>query len=106
MEISMTPCMQAGNLVKFFKSTRNRLRNKNHQVFHKQYAIINDVAHNYAMLTYYIDKVNQLSQLDDVGFETIEMYDTLGNMLNLDSDDTDSAWIYYVARKINQKNDT
>jgi len=104
MEISMTPCMQAGNLVKFFKSTRNRLRNKNHQVFHEQYAIINDVAHNYAMLTYYIDKVNQLSQLEDVGFETIEMYDTLGNMLNLDSDDTDSAWIYYVARKINQKN--
>jgi ubiquinone/menaquinone biosynthesis C-methylase UbiE len=104
MEISMTPCIQAGNLVKFFKSTRNRLRNKNHQVFHEQYAIINDVAHNYAMLTYYIDKVNQLSQLDDVGFETIEMYDTLGNMLNLDSDDTDSAWIYYVARKINQKN--
>jgi len=104
MEISMTPCMQAGNLVKFFKSTRNRLRNKNHQVFHEQYAIINDVAHNYAMLTYYIDKVNQLSQLEDVGFETIEMYDTLGNMLNLDSDDTDSAWIYYVARKINQNN--
>jgi ubiquinone/menaquinone biosynthesis C-methylase UbiE len=104
MEISMTPCIQAGNLVKFFKSTRNRLRNKNHQVFHEQYAIINDVAHNYAMLTYYIDKVNQLSQLDDVGFETIEMYDTLGNMLNLDSDDTDSAWIYYVAKKINHKN--
>ena len=35
-------------------------------------------------------------------FETIEMYDTPGNMLNLDSDDKDSAWIYYVARKINK----
>ena len=101
MEFSTTPCKQAGNLMKFFKSTCNRLRNKNHQVFNEQYAIINDVAHNYAMLTYYIDKENQISQLKDVGFETIEMYDTFGNTLNLDSDDKDSAWIYYVARKIN-----
>ena len=106
MEFSVTPCIQAENFIKFFKSTRNRLRNKHRQVIHEHYAIINDVAHNYAMLTYYIDKVNQVKQLEDMGFETIEMYDTLGNMLNLDSDDKDSAWIYYVARNINQKNDT
>jgi hypothetical protein len=104
MEISITPCKQAGNFTKFIKSIRNRLKNRSHQVFNEQYAIINDVAHNYAMLTYYIDKVNQVKQLEDMGFETNEMYDTLGNMLNLDSDDKDSAWIYYVARKINQKN--
>ena len=79
---------------------RNHLRNKNQQVFKDQYAIINDVAHNYAMLTYYIDKVNQIKQLEDVGFETIDMYDTLGNMLFQDSDDQDSAWIYYVAKEL------
>ncbi|MFQ5788385.1 MAG: hypothetical protein ACE5H1_10455, partial [Thermodesulfobacteriota bacterium] len=84
--------------------SRNRLKNKNHQVFTAQYAIINDVAHNYAMLTYYTDKVNQVKQLEDMGFNTIEMYDTYGNMLNLDSDDKDSAWIYYVAKKVDQKN--
>ncbi|MHC4321009.1 MAG: class I SAM-dependent methyltransferase [Planctomycetota bacterium] len=100
VEFATTPCKQVENFIKFFKSTRNRLRNKNHQVFNEQYAIINDVAHNYAMLTYYIDKKNQKSQLEDVGFETIEMYDTLGNLLNLDSDDKDSAWIYYVVKKI------
>ena len=102
MEFSTMPCKQAGNFIKYFKSTCNRLRNKNHQVFEDQYAIINDVAHNYAMLTYYIDKVNQLKQLEDMGFETIEMYDTLGNTLDINSDDADSAWIYYVARKINK----
>ncbi|MBC8555504.1 MAG: class I SAM-dependent methyltransferase [Candidatus Brocadiales bacterium] len=104
IELSTTPCKQAGNFIKFIKSTRNRLRNKNHQVFKDQYAIINDVAHNYSMLTYYIDKVNQVKQLEDMGFETIEMYDTLGNVLNLDSDDKDSAWIYYVAKIFDQKN--
>jgi len=99
IKFSTMPCRQAGNFIKFLKSTRNRLRNINHQVFNEQYAIINDVAHNYAMLTYYIDKVNQVKQLEEMSFETIEMYDTPGNMLNLDSDDQDSAWIYYVARK-------
>ncbi len=105
IEFSTTPCKQAGNFTKFFKSIRNRLRNKNHQEFNEQYAIINDVAHNYAMITYYIDKANQIKQLEDMGFETIEMYDTLGNMLNLDSDDSNSAWIYYVARKSSHKSD-
>ncbi len=103
MEFSTTPCELVGNLIKFFKSMCNRLKNKNHQVFKEQYSIINDVAHNFAMLTYYIDKVNQVKQLEDMGFKTVEMYDTLGNMLNRDSDDKNSAWIYYVAKKFNQK---
>ncbi len=98
-KFSTTLCKQVDNLIKFIKSTRNRLKNINHQVFNDQYAIINDVAHNYAMLTYYIEREHQVLQLNDMGFETIEMYDTLGNMLNLDSDDRDSAWIYYVAKK-------
>lgn len=106
MKFSTMPCKQAGNFIKFVKSTHNRLRNKTHQVFNEQYAIINDVAHDYAMLTYYIDKKNQVSQLEGMGFETIEMYDTLGNMLNIDGDDADSAWIYYVTRKFNHKNNT
>ena len=101
MEFSTTPCKQVENFIKFLKSTRNCLRNKNHQVFNEQYAIINDVAHNYAMLTYYIDKANQVSQLEKIGFETIEIYDTSGNILNIDSNDKDSAWIYYVAKKVN-----
>ena len=99
MEFSRTPCKLAENFIKFLKSTRNRLSNKNHQVFNEQYAIINDIAHNYAMLTYYINKSHQVPQLKAMSFETIEMYDTLGNVLNLDSDDKDSAWIYYVAKK-------
>ncbi len=103
VKFSTTPCKQTGNFIKFFKSMRNRSRNKGYQVFNDQYAIINDVAHHYAMLTYYIDKENQVKQLECAGFEAIEMYDTLGNMLNPDSDDKDSAWIYYVARKTTQK---
>ncbi len=105
MTLSMAPCKQVEQFKKFVKSLINHIRNRNHQVFEDEYAIINDIAHNYAMLTYYIDKVNQVKQLEDVGFETIEMYDTFGNMLSLDSADKDSAWIYYVTRKFNKKTD-
>jgi len=101
IKFSTTPCKQVEYFKKFVKSSINHLRNRNHQKFEDEYAIINDVAHNYAMMTYYIDKEHQVSQLEDVGFKTDEMYDISGNMLNLDSDDKDSAWIYYVARKIN-----
>ncbi len=96
----MSPGKQIKNIKNFTKSMCNYLRNKSGQQFMQEYAIINDVAHNYAMLTYYIDKLNQVSQLEAIGFETIEMYDTLGNILDSDSDDKKSAWIYYVARKI------
>lgn len=106
MKLSTTPCKQVEHFKEFVKSSINHLRNRSHQKFEDEYAIINDVAHNYAMLTYYIDKENQISQLKDAGFETIEMYDTLGNTLNPDSDDKDSAWIYYVARKVNHKDGT
>jgi ubiquinone/menaquinone biosynthesis C-methylase UbiE len=105
IQLSTTPCTQVEEFKKFIKSSINHLRNRNHQKFEGEYAIINDIAHNYAMLTYYIEKENQVKQLEDMGFETIEMYDTLGNMLNLDSDDKDSAWIYYVARKANLLSD-
>jgi ubiquinone/menaquinone biosynthesis C-methylase UbiE len=100
MRLSKSPYTQFKNIKDFTKSMCNYLRNKSNQQFKQEYAIINDVAHNYAMLTYYIDKLNQVSQLKANGFETVEIYDTLGNKLDSDSDDKDSAWIYYVARKI------
>ncbi|GAX59787.1 SAM-dependent methyltransferase [Candidatus Scalindua japonica] len=100
IKFSMTPCKQVDEFIKYFKSSCNRLRNKGRQLFEDEYAIINDVAHNYAMLTYYIDKANQIKQLSNMGFEVIEMYDTSGDMLDKNGDDSDSAWIYYVTKKV------
>lgn len=99
MSYSLTPCIQVKNIIDFFKSVYNYSRNKGKQRFEEEYSIINDVAHNHSLLIYYIDKKSQTSQLGQTGFELIEMYDTSGNTLNPDSNDSDSAWIYYVARK-------
>jgi ubiquinone/menaquinone biosynthesis C-methylase UbiE len=100
MAFAVVPNALFRNLIDFARSNYNYLKNRKRQQFNREYSILNDRAHNYAMLTYYIDKRNQISQLEETGFETIEMYDTHGNMLNIDSDDGDSAWIYYVTRKI------
>lgn len=99
MAYSLTPCIQVKNIMDFFKSIYNYSRNKKKQRFENEYSIINDVAHNYALLIYYIDKKSQISQIEEAGFEFVEMYDVHGNMLNINSGDSDSAWIYYVARK-------
>ena len=97
---SHDPHILLKNIIKFVKSIYNHTRQKKKQQFEKEYAIINDRAHNYAMLTYYIDKKSQKSQLREVGFDVVEMYDTSGNVLEDNDYDGNSAWIYYVAQKL------
>lgn len=89
----------AENIIKFIISTYNHTKNRKKQQFKEEYSILNDRAHNYSMLTYYIDTKNQISQLMKMGFDVLEMFDTSANVLEESSDDSDSAWIYYVARK-------
>ncbi|MDR4499339.1 MAG: class I SAM-dependent methyltransferase [Candidatus Scalindua sp.] len=97
---STDPHILLKNIIKFIKSILNHTRQKKKQQFENEYAIINDRAHNYSMLTYYIDKKSQKSQLREVGFDIVEMYDTSGNVLEDNDYDGNSAWIYYVAQKL------
>ena len=99
--MSFTPCpyVQAKLFVKYFRSVINFLKNKKREQFNETYAIINDKAHSYALLTYYIDKNNQLLQNKGIGLETVEMYDIFGNTLHPGDSDNHSAWIYYVTKK-------
>ncbi|MBM4054441.1 MAG: class I SAM-dependent methyltransferase [Planctomycetes bacterium] len=93
------PYAQINLLLKYFRSIVNFLKNRKLEQFNEEYAIINDKAHSYALLSYYIDKNSQILQNKSMGFETIEMYDVSGNILNPGDKDSHSAWIYYVTRK-------
>lgn len=99
--MSFAPCpyVQAKLFAKYFSSVINFLKNKRREQFNETYAIINDKAHSYALLTYYINKNNQLLQNKDIGLETVEMYDIFGNTLHPGDSDNHSAWIYYVTKK-------
>ena len=93
------PLRQAKHISDFVISRYNHAKNKKHEIFHADYSILNGVSYNFGVMTYHIDKSRQVSQLKQAGLQVVEMYDEDGTVLSPESDDSHSAWIYYVARK-------
>jgi SAM-dependent methyltransferase len=71
---------------------------RKHEVSTDEYAIINDNAHGYSLLTYYITVNDQIKQLEEAGFLQIEAYDMEGHRVKTGRD---FPWTYYLARKQN-----
>ena len=61
--------------------------------------MIPDKALNFSLINYYIDRESQARQLEENGFELLEVYNSCGRKLAPDENDMDSSWLYYVARK-------
>lgn len=75
---------------------RQHYRMKKHEVRTGHYAIVNDTAHEFSLLTYYISISEQMKQLGEAGFVDTAPYDIEGNPTTCDSN---SAWIYYLTRR-------
>jgi SAM-dependent methyltransferase len=71
-------------------------RMKKYEVRTEQYAMINDNAHGFSLLAYYISFAQQVRQLTDAGFVSVEAYDMEGNPTQ---GDVNFPWIYYLARR-------
>jgi hypothetical protein len=84
-------------LFRYAASEHNRRRNRSREVFEAGYAILNDCAHEFSMLTYYIDRVGQSAQLAACGFDLLETYSRRGEILGPGEDAPDSSFLYYVA---------
>lgn len=74
----------------------NHYRMKRHEVFAEDHAILNDGDHRFSLMLYYIGIEAQRRQLADHGFDRVESFDMNGEPVETD---TDSHWIYYVARR-------
>lgn len=61
-----------------------------------EYAIVNDSAHGYTLLTYYIGIDQQVKQLSSSGFDNTRVFDLNGNEVN---HSVDFSWIYYLTTK-------
>jgi SAM-dependent methyltransferase len=61
------------------------------------HAIINDEAHDYALLHYYIRRDDQARQLAETGYELIECLDVDGGVVG-PGEVNPSPWLHYVAR--------
>ncbi len=71
-------------------------RMKKYEVRTDRYAIVNDIAHGFSLLAYYISLEEQVRQLHEAGFVNVEAYDMEGNRIDADRD---FPWVYYLARK-------
>ena len=71
-------------------------RMKQHEIYTDEYAIINDNAHGFSLLAYYISTCQQIEQLERTGFVDTEAYDMAGNLVD---NDTVFPWTYYLTKK-------
>lgn len=61
------------------------------------YALVNDEAHDYSLLNYYISPAAQRAQLDAAGFTDVRVHDQWGRETTVPS--PRSIWMYYSARR-------
>lgn len=98
LELPRRPLSALKGLAHAMIGLYHHLRNKRFEVHAATYAIVNDVAHNYRLLTYFTTIEHQRRQLQAAGFQgPIKAFDLEGRETN--HDDT-SPWIYYCARKV------
>jgi SAM-dependent methyltransferase len=79
----------------------NHLRIKRYERVFEEYALLNDNAHNYGLLTYHIDIRSQVSQLQRLRYAAPEVVGLEGQwIVPRDWAHTErQAWLYYVCRK-------
>jgi SAM-dependent methyltransferase len=76
---------------------RNRRRLAPLEVRGPDFAVLNDLAHDYALLHYYIGRDAQARQLAELGYELVECLDPDGRVVAA-GEDGHGPWLYYVAR--------
>src|SRR5690606_4266041 len=101
LEWSANPLRLLVRTARFVRETVRRVRNRRrfrpHEVHAQEYAVINDVCHDYGTMLYYVTLDRQRRQLVDAGFEPgAEAFDLDGVRID---DDTSHDSIMLIARK-------
>jgi SAM-dependent methyltransferase len=94
------PATQAAYFIRYVRGLRNharvgRLRREEHD-----YALLNDMGHDYAALHYYVDRHTQRRQLEAGGFHLLDIFDESGHLLADADDDSASPCLTYIAARI------
>ena len=81
------------------KQVRNHRRVRRFALDRPEYALLNDPAHDYSLLHYYMWREDQEKQLADHGFEVLECLDLDGNVLPPGERAEACSELHYVARR-------
>lgn len=99
LDIGWNPYRLARGLALFGLGFVNRLRLKRFESEATDYAIVNDAAHQYGLLHYYIDAADQVRQLEAAGFEVLEACDLAGGRFDPLHDVREDYMIHFLARR-------
>jgi SAM-dependent methyltransferase len=80
-------------------SLTNHARMKSYEVHCEEFALLNDDAHSFRLLTYYISVEQQRLQLEHCGLDLVEAICGPDGHSVHDGVSVTDAWIYYVCRK-------
>ena len=81
------------------RQVRNHRRVRRFALDRPEYALLNDPAHDYSLLHYYMWREDQEAQLASHGFEVIECLDLDGNVLPPGERAEHCSELHYVARR-------
>jgi len=91
------PREMPGRVMSLVRRARNRRRLARGVRRAERYAILNDEAHEHALLHYYISRDEQARQLTELGLELILCLDANGSVVP-DGESGRAPWLHYVAR--------
>lgn len=98
IRFAANPIRLGKNIVKYLLGIVNTTKLTAHETQTKEYAIRNDQAQGYQLLTYYISLSRQVEQLQKAGFSVEVCLGVNGEVLEKNSSYLDGYSIYYVAR--------
>ena len=90
---------------KLLSSLKNYMRliiaNRHHkELWSKDFAFVNDGAHDFKLLTYYIKPAAQTTQLKNLGFKNIQIVSLAdGSQINNNLETIEEQWLYYLCEK-------
>ncbi len=99
LEFSRNPVTQAQRVARYLRRRLNHLRVGGLRHFEEEYALLNDIGHDYSLLHYYIDREHQAAQLDAAGFRLLDVIDARGRSLRAGDDDSESSSLLYIGTR-------
>lgn len=92
------PLRLAADLVRMPRRLRNHRRLAALERDLPSHALVNDSAHDYTLLHYYVSRDAQQRQFEQAGFELLECRDLDGRLVGPGDDAADCSELHYVAR--------
>lgn len=99
LEFHRNPVTLARNLIRYLRQLKNHWNVGDLRETREEYALLNDVGHDYACLHYYTGRSNMKVQLENAGFRLVEVFNNRGESLEEGQDDSESPNLLYVAKR-------